>query len=60
MNFKESARPLSMCFCVVGLIIAGVSEAFGYPFPKWFITFCSAYSGEWAIERCIRKSKGKE
>jgi len=60
MNFKEEARPLCMTLCIVGLIAAGVSEAFGYPFPKWFICFCSVYAGEWLIERGVRKSIGKE
>ncbi len=59
-EFKQHARPLSMTFCVVALIIAGVSEAFGYPFPRWLITFCLAYVGEWSIERGIRKGKGGE
>ena len=60
MNFKEDARPLSMVFLVLSLIVAGISDAFGYPFPQWFIAFALSYTGEWFIERGVRKTIGKE
>lgn len=60
MIFKEDARPLLMCMLGVGLIGAAAAETFGYPAPKWFITFALAYVGEWFIERSIRKGKGGE
>ena len=59
MTFKEDARPLSVVFCVLGIIIAGALEAVGYPFPDWCVYFMLAYGGEWSIERGIRKGKGK-
>lgn len=57
MNWKEEARPLSMTICVVALIFCGIAETFGYPAPKWFIATLTSYSGEWWVERIIRKKK---
>jgi len=57
MTFKDDARPLSVCFCVLGLIIAGGMDAIGYPWPREIIIFMLSYAGEWSVERAIRKKK---
>ena len=57
MSFKEDARPLSVVFCVLGLIVAGVMDAVGYPLPTEIVGFMLAYAGEWSIERAVRKGK---
>ena len=57
MTFKDDARPLSVVFLILGLIIAAAMEAVGYPFPSWFVPFAIAYIGEWSVERGIRKRK---
>ena len=60
MTFKDDARPLAMCFLVIGLIVAAVLDAIGYPISEWFRNFAIAIVGEWFVERGVRKSIGKE
>jgi len=59
MNFKENARPLAMCFLVIGLILSAILEAIGYPISDWFRYFSVGLIGEWFVERGIRKGKSK-
>jgi len=60
MTFKDDARPLSMTFLVMALIVAAMLEAVGYPVADWFRLFAISVIGEWFIERGVRKSVGKE
>ena len=60
MTFKENARPIAMCFLVLGLIIGAILETLGYSVVEWFRTFAIAIVGEWFVERGVRKSIGKE
>lgn len=60
MTFKENARPLMLIFFGAGLVAAGVSAAFGHPFPEWFIGLASTYVVGYSTTRGIMKAKGKE
>jgi len=59
MIFKENARPLVLIFFAAGLVAAGVSAAFGHPFPEWFIGLASTYVVGYSAARGVSKAKGK-
>jgi len=56
---KENVRPIGFLFCIVTLCILAVAGTVGYAVPQWAIGILGSISGEWLIERGVRKFKGE-